>query len=271
MSDVFSFELERTVLEFRGADTVRFLNGQLSNDVKKLQPQIAMHACVMTAKGKLNAEVWLTKLEDGIRVDGPAKMGEELLARFERYIISDDVVVTDVSNNWKLWHQVGGSGAITSHRFGIAGSDFWLKPGDAAPSSPRLLNRLELESFRIARGIPAWGSELDANTIPVEAGLDCIDYHKGCYIGQEVISRLKSVGHVNRHLVRLRAKPDSGLVVGATLHVADQVVGTVTSCAQSLDLESVVALAYVKRAHAAPGTILATENGETLTVLPLVP
>ena len=58
------------------------------------------------------------------------------------------------------------------------------------------------ETLRIEAGVPRWGAELNEDTLPPEAGLDraAIDYHKGCYIGQEVISRIKSVGHVNRSL-----------------------------------------------------------------------
>ncbi|MEO7932170.1 MAG: glycine cleavage T C-terminal barrel domain-containing protein [Chthoniobacterales bacterium] len=262
----FAVELERTVLEFRGADVVRFLNGQLSNDVRKLHSNIAMHACVMTAKGKMNAEVWLTKLDDGIRVDGPPNMSEELLARFERYIISDDVSITDISSELHLTHLVGESGGIQSKRLGVPGCDLWQTV--KTTRSHRVLTPLETESFRIAQGIPKWGAELDENTIPVEAGLDrdCIDYHKGCYIGQEVISRIKSVGHVNRLLIRLTAPKDSAIGAGSPLLVHGQPIGSVTSAAVSLDLENIVALAYVKRAHSTPGTVIQTATGESLTV-----
>jgi folate-binding protein YgfZ len=265
----FAIAVERSVLEFRGADVVRFLNGQLSNDVRKLQSAAAMHACVMTAKGRMNAEVWLTKLADGIRVDGPAGMGEELLGRFERYIISDDVTATDVTEQWRLHHIVGEGEGTSSRRVGVPGWDLWTQ-GENPGNLPRLLSPADAESFRIASGIPAWGTELDENTIPVEAGLDrdCIDYHKGCYVGQEVISRIKSVGRVNRLLICLTAEKTSTLAAGTALFAGDEVVGAVTSAACSLDLENVVALAYVKRAHSTPGTVLQTAatGGESLIV-----
>lgn len=269
-----AISLSRTVLEFRGADTVRFLNGQLSNDVRKLTAAAALQACVMTAKGKMNGNVWLTRLPDRIRVDGPPEIGESLAARFERYIISDDVTLTDVSTDWKMEHRWGAtapSGAVASRRFGIDGFDVWL-PADVA-SSPDLLSPDDAEAFRIEQGIPLWGRELDENTIPVEAGLDCIDYHKGCYIGQEVISRLKSIGHVNRHLVRLLGPLPSALTRGLALEFGGQPVGIVTSAAASLALPNTVALAYLKRQHATPGIVLTSiaAPGETYTVLPLHP
>src|SRR6202008_642685 len=75
------------------------------------------------------------------------------------------------------------------------------------------------ETLRIEAGIPRWGHELDENTLPPEAGLDLthIDYHKGCYIGQEVISRLRSVGHVNRQLTGFIADEKEALSVGMEL------------------------------------------------------
>ncbi len=265
MTAPIAFYLPRCVLEFRGADIVRFLNGQLSNDVRKLTSEAAMHACVMTAKGRMNAEVWLTKLEDAIRVDGPPGLGEELLLRFERYVISDDVSISDVSSEQHLTHTIGAGAGIQARRFKVTGVDHWQT------TPVESVNSDAAEYFRIAQGIPAWGKELDENTIPVEAGLDldCIDYHKGCYIGQEVISRLKSIGHVNRILVRLTAPLDIALSAGSVLSVAGKDIGQVTSAAKSLELKNIVALAYVKRSYAAPDTPVQLPGGEILTVQPL--
>jgi len=266
--------LRRTVLEFRGADTIRFLNGQMSNDVRKLTPAAALQACVMTAKGKMNAEVWLTQLPDGIRVDAAHELGDSLAARFDRYLIADDVTLTDVSTFWKLEHHLAfpaAPDAVTSRRFGRDGYDLWLAAD--APDSPEVVSSDVAEALRIEQGIPLWGRELDENTIPVEAGLDCIDYHKGCYIGQEVISRLKSIGHVNRLLVRLLGPLPSSLAPGLVLQRDGQPVGTVTSAAAALTLPNTVALAYLKRQHATPGIVLtsAAAPGENFTVLPLHP
>ena len=100
------------------------------------------------------------------------------------------------------------------------------------------------------RGIPQWGNELSEETLPPDAGLERthIDYHKGCYIGQEVISRLKSVGHVNRKLCRFRGDgailPEKGAplcVVGGDGSAS----GTLTSVVAVGD--GFLALGYVKR------------------------
>src|SRR5690606_28173583 len=97
------------------------------------------------------------------------------------------------------------------------------------------------------QGIPVWGAELDENTIPVEARLesDAIDYHKGCYIGQEIISRIKSVGRVNRNLTGFISS--EMLPVGRRFIVDGRDVGGITSSAWSFALEKGVALGYLKR------------------------
>lgn len=253
----FAIDLsDRSVLIFRGEDRVRYLNGQLSNDVRKLHPSKALHACVINAKGKMNADVWLTLDGDTIRIDGPPGLADDLTARFERYIVADDVEIEDATGKQPLFHVVGASiEGVKSARFGVEGIDLF-----ARPDFP-ILTPAEAESVRIENGIPAWGAELTEDTLPPEAGLDvdAIDYHKGCYIGQEVISRIKSVGRVNRHLVRLSATKDVSFSPGTHLFVGSTEAGVVTSSAPSLDLEKMVGLAYLKRTVAAePGLMLAT-------------
>ncbi|HEY5892438.1 MAG TPA: hypothetical protein VIT91_04335 [Chthoniobacterales bacterium] len=253
----FAIDLSnRSVLIFRGADRVRYLNGQLSNDVRKLQPDKALHACVMNAKGKMNADVWLALDGDTIRVDGPPQLSEELVARFERYIVADDVEIENVTGKSLLFHIIGASVEGTkSARFGTAGVDIFERPNFP------ILTSAQAESFRIEQGIPAWGTELTEDTLPPEAGLDAdsIDYHKGCYIGQEVISRIKSVGRVNRHLVRISAARGTPLQPGTRLFAGSTDAGVVTSSAPSLDLENTVALAYLKR-------VVAVESGLKLAI-----
>ncbi len=108
------------------------------------------------------------------------------------------------------------------------------------------------EVLRIEAGVPRWNFELTEDTIPVEAGLDktAIDYNKGCYIGQEIISRLKSVGSVNKKLHGFISRAPTPLSAGMKLFSLDndeKEVGWLTSAAYSFGLEKPVALGYVKR------------------------
>jgi len=256
----------RTQLVLTGADRVRYLNGQVTNDVRKLRPGQTQMACVTTAKGKLCADVFITAQEEALIVDADPSLREALLARLERYIVADDVMIADVTESEVLLHYLGSeppgfSGSVTvaaACRLGREGWDLRLGRKDFSATHEALfagraiMDESLAELLRIEAGIPRWGRELDENTLPPEAGLDetHIDYHKGCYIGQEVISRLRSVGHVNRRLIGFIADGDGLLAPGMTVFAESSggaVVGTLTSVAFSFALEKTIALGYLKR------------------------
>lgn len=200
------------VLEFRGPDAVRFLNGQVTQDVKKVMPDgVALPSCVTDAKGRLQFRIWMARCDDGaLLIFCRKEMLEDLEARLTRYLIADDVDVRDVS--------------------AVVDASEFVFPG---------LGLSERE--RIEQGIPKWGAELTEGMLPPEAGLDATDisYHKGCYIGQEVISRIKSAGKVNRHLVKLKFDGDGKL--GEFTNAQGKICGEVTS------VDGDIGLGYLKR------------------------
>jgi folate-binding protein YgfZ len=247
------------LLEFRGPDAVRFLNGQLTQDVRLLTGgKISLPSCVTDAKGRLQFRVWLTEAGEGtLWVEGPADRAEELEARLTRYLIADEVEVADLTGKWALVHFTGtapsapdGVMVRANARFGVPGTDWWLPAGAETPDLhefPALCGD-ELEAFRIANGVPLWGRELTEGQLPPEAGLDVTDvsYQKGCYIGQEVISRIKSAGKVNKRLVRMEIA--GALYAGARLVDAEGGdAGTITSVSAVRTGECRAALGYLKR------------------------
>jgi folate-binding protein YgfZ len=269
---------ERTQLLLTGPDRVRYLTGQVTSDVRKLALGQTQMACVTTAKGKLCADIFITVQEDALYVDAEASLREGLLARLERYIVADDVALEDVSEKYALLHYIGaeppisGVGKVaTARRLGRTGWDLRVPREEFATARQSLLaGRVVMdaelaETLRIEGGIPRWGYELDENTLPPEAGLDQthIDYHKGCYIGQEVISRLRSVGHVNRQLTGFVADGGTPLAAGMQLFAAAEAsgsLGVITSAAYSFALEKPIALGYLKRGSPT-GALLARPEG----------
>jgi len=130
-----------------------------------------------------------------------------------------------------------------------------------------------LETLRIESGIPRWGRELTGDIIPLEANLEgrCIDYGKGCYIGQEVISRMKMSGQTNKRLCGVVAVDGSALEAATRLHAAgdEREVGWITSAAFSPQLKKNVALGFVKRGFNEPKTRLQTSTGIGVEVVAL--
>lgn len=218
--------------------------------------------------------------DDALFLDAEPELREPLLARLARYIIADDATLDDVTDDFALLHllrldpqALGIPGALRSSRFGEPGWDIWLPRAawdtlrGQLPDARLLLSPELLELLRLEAGIPRWGRELGEDTLPPEAGLEHthVDYHKGCYIGQETISRLKSVGHVNRQLtgffslspallaphMRLFAAPDAG-----------KPVGQLTSAAYSFALAKPIALGYLRRGSPTEGLLARPAHAE---------
>lgn len=292
--NVFLDLSDRTKLKLTGADRVRFLNGQVSNDVRLAKPDEAVYTGVMTIKGKLGADAFIHAEADALWLDAAPEQQESLAARLEKYIIADDVQLEDATDDLGLFHllnfcdapgldasapglpeglKVLGSGirAVRARRFGREGLDIFF---DAAQDEAvrhavhhatyTLLNDDALESLRILMGVPQWGAELDESVLPAEAGIEdrAVSFTKGCYIGQEVVSRVRSVGHVNRLLRGFKATDASPLYAGMKLHVPGDAggkeVGRLTSVAPSAGHggAAFVALGYIRREHAAAGVEL---------------
>lgn len=277
---------DRTKLRLTGADRVRYLNGQVSNNISQLKTGSVTPACVTTAKGKLNADVLVTALPDALLVDAAAELRENLAARLEKYIIADDVVVEDATDELALLHLLRVSPDAVpglperaanihqSTRFGEEGWDVLL-PAAALAEWRASLNVSGyfvepgvVEALRIERGIPRWGHELDETTLPPEAGLERthIDYHKGCYIGQEVISRLRSVGHVNRGLMGFTAITGEHLAQGMRIfgpQEGSRQLGVITSATWSFALAKPIGLGYLRHGSPAGDLIARPAHAET--------
>lgn len=269
------------LIEARGPDAVRYLNGQLTQDVRLIPSSgNALPSCVTDAKGRLQFRVHVHASPDGgIRVSCEHEGAGELLARLDRYLIADDAILEDIGAAWKRFHVTGevapplpdGAYGVSVNRFGIEGWDLWLPE----PTSSDALDRLpvwsagEVEARRIETGVPAWGTELSAGILPPEAGLDRTDisYRKGCYIGQEVISRIKSAGKVNRRLMRMTLDSTADVSAGTLLVEADgKEAGLITSVSPLVSGGGRFLLGYIKRSAEDQPVFLA-ESQAPVTIL----
>jgi len=264
----------RAKFRLTGTDRFRFLNGQITNDLRKATETVAMEACVLNAKGKMNAHIFVSGLGECFSVDAELELRETLRIRLERYVIADDVQIEDVTEQFSLFHVLSEKSPTAEHgrivsvrRFAEQGWDIF---SDAArhdavwqqlSSAFGFLDSAATEVMRIEQGIPRWGRELTEEIIPIEANLEqrTIDYEKGCYIGQEVISRMKMSGQTNKRLCGLISVSDLPLQPGmklATPSAGGREVGWVTSATRSERIGKEIALGYVKRGFNNAGTKL---------------
>jgi tRNA-modifying protein YgfZ len=257
---------QRTRVRLTGADRLRYLNGQLSNDLRRLVPGEAIPALLLTAKGKLCADVFVWIDGESLIVEADVSLEEALPARLERYAVSDDVTFELLGPDTERCHVFGsvsaGKDGLRIRRLGVEGVDV-----ASAPTELRKAERDEVELLRIERGLPRWGSELSEDTLPQEVGLDqtAVDFNKGCYVGQEVVSRIHSVGRVNRHLCGFVGDFDPSVVGAVTLvDASGRKSGRLTSATFHPELRKSVALGFLQGQPAESSFGLQDESGACL-------
>jgi tRNA-modifying protein YgfZ len=257
----------RTKLRLTGTDRLRFLNGQITNDASKATASAAVAGAVLNARGKMEAYLFLSQGADCFFADADPELREKLQARLERYVIADDVEMADVSGEFSIFHLAAKERPalpdfcriVQANRFRTEGWDVWV----AMAKRDEVFGQLSglhsfcddscMEVFRIERGIPRWGRELTEEIIPVEANLEenSIDYEKGCYIGQEVISRMKMSGQRNKKFCGFVSIYDAPLEPGMKIFPMGEEktkeAGWITSAVHSKRLGKEIGLGYIKR------------------------
>lgn len=301
-------EVDRDVVRVSGPDAVAYLQGQLSQNVERLDVGATTWSFVLQPTGKVDVWCRVTRTADDtyiLDVDGGA--GEALVARLRRFLLRTKAEIEPLED-WRCM-AVRGPGAVDAGRQpesdigvdaeidtdaevtnaeglaglrvpagwpGVEGTDL-LGPLVEPPTGVASASREDYEALRIVSGVPAMGAELTDKTIPAEAGqwiIDAsVDFTKGCFTGQELVARIDSRGgNVPRHL---RGLVVAGAIVpptGATVRVGDADVGTVTSSARSAAIGATVALAYVGRAVEPPTEATVTwDEGEAAASIQTLP
>jgi len=263
----------RTKLRVIGTDRLRFLNGQITNDPRKASETLALEGCLLNAKGKMDAHIFLHARGESFLLDADPDVRETLRTRLERYVIADDVEIEDVTEQFSVFHVLSlqkpnaMNGMVSVRRFSEPGWDIWSDTANHNAVRQQLSSIFAFvdsdaaEVMRIEQGIPRWGRELTQEIIPIEANLEerTIDYEKGCYIGQEVISRMKMSGQTNKRLCGLISLDEVRLQPAMKLAAPSpdqKEAGWITSAERSERLGKEIALGFVKRGFNTSGTKL---------------
>jgi len=214
-------------LRVTGSDGNSFLQGQFTNDIRLIAPNRAVYGLWLDQKGKVLADsfVMAGSVEGEFWIGSYFSPGETIRRRLEDYIVADDVIVEDLTPDWAGMALIGpgaGAWAAESGRPGLvfpgrrAGVENWewVFPLSALPGARAQLaestevSAAEMERSRIAGVIPAVPADIGPHDLPNEGGLDesAISATKGCYLGQEIIARLKSKGRIRRQLFRVAGR-----------------------------------------------------------------
>jgi folate-binding protein YgfZ len=259
------------VLRATGADAGVFLQGQFTNDLSTLEPGGSTYGLWLDRKGKVLADSRV--IRDGASaywiasVSSPAAV---VAGHLGAHVIADEVEIENQTDAWKGLALIGrgagdwlaneaGPGIVFPGRRSNAENFEWLLPAgaraDALPAAARI-DAVTAERMRIRSGIASVPADIGPADLPNEGGLDssAISYTKGCYLGQEVMARLRSMGRIRRRLVRVRGEGDPPRLP-ALLWQAGSRVGEIRSAAA--DASGFDALALVRAEAAVAGSSLA--------------
>ena len=303
-----------------GADRARFLHGQVTNNVADLRAGQGCYAALVTAKGKLESDLYVHCLPEELLLDFEPGLGERVRQRLERFVIADDVQLVEVAPHYGLLGIIGpkasevverlgwavrlpadplasvtvkdatpGEIVIANHSRGAAaGFDLFVPAATLAAVAGKLMASANeaggracgwraIEMIRIEAGLPRFGADMDESNLASEAGIEAraISYTKGCYIGQEVINRLRTFAQVSKALRGLRLADDLKALPerGDKLFRENREVGYVTSALASPAFRRNIALGYVRRECNEPGTelVLRSSCGESAATVVSLP
>lgn len=278
-----------------GAEVVMFLNGLITNDMKTLAVNSWMPAVFPNVQGRLLAGVRVIHRDDGFLIDTESATRDIVLKLLERFTLAGDFRVADVTNEMLMLSIQGKQAAeiiratlgeeaarversqVVRTNFGNDGQVIVIRAthtaedgfdlfvdANAAGNLRDLLTNAGaqavgsevLEALRIEAGIALYGIDMDETNVVTETNLDdAVSFTKGCYIGQEIIARIKYRGHVAKKLTGLVLDERAALEKGTKISADDnKEIGRVTSSAFSPQLARTIALGYVKYDYLEPGT-----------------
>jgi tRNA-modifying protein YgfZ len=274
---------ERAKFAVAGPEAADFLQGQVSNDVEVLEPGGGQYATILNAKGKLRTDLRILFTGGGYLLD-TERIGYAVLEHMLRtYTLGREVTYDDLTEERALLSLIGpGARAALDvappeeeHSFVEGEHGIYVStPFGVDVIGPRDLelgveavSEEAAECVRIEAGRPRLGYDMDAETMPQEAGINdrAVSFTKGCYVGQETVARLHWKGKPNRHLRGLRLSLPA--TRGAEILLGDRVVGRIGSTCVSPRLGP-IALALVRREGEPGATVSVDGAGAVLVELP---
>jgi len=298
----------RAKIELTGGDRVRWLNGMVTNNVRDLGVGYGVYVFLLNPQGHILGDFFAYNRGDRLLVDLDRSQVEKVLATFSHYIIMDDVEVTNVSDQLTslgiagpnannalkaagfevgelkplqiedfTWRRIN-LRVVRGEREQYPSYEIWATPEQTAEARAALVasgaapvDRESLELYRVGLGVPLYGQDIRERDLPQETEQQrALNFNKGCYIGQEIVERIRSRGKVHRKFTGFRvAGPPPG--PGTKVQVQGNDVGEITSSAviPASNGDRAVALGYIRREVGIPGKdVQIAESRATVADLP---
>lgn len=277
-----------------GKDRVRLIHAMCSNDIEGLTPGFGSYSFFLNAQGQIQTDSHIYVSSDHLLLDCEPERGKLLLQHLEKFIIMDDVMLNDLTPRSTMIALEG------PHVESLAAKIFGKKLPSRSPNSHSASENVQLfrssisgqpglwiliertqknrlianlqeagavaatkESYQVVRvenQVPRCGSDFDNNLPQETQQLHGFSLTKGCYLGQEIVERINSRGHVNRLLVGIELESDSVPAKGSGILVEGKKVGQLTSPVFSPRAKRVFGFAILRRELALPGTNVQVEG-----------
>ena len=247
---------DRAVLTLTGPETEDFLQGLVTADVGAVTTDAASPAALLTPQGKVMFEFLISRIEGGLRLDAPAEMRADLKKRLTRYRLRRKVAIEDGGEAvFALWGEDARREGLTDRRFPEAGvfRVYGQAPADVAEASAEAFRALRLRSGVAELGADYGPSEMFPHDVLMDYS-GGVSFKKGCFVGQEVVSRMQHRGTARRRLMLVTG--EAPLIANAEIRAGDRSVGEI------LSIEDDRGLALVRIDRLAN----AAAKGEALTV-----
>lgn len=270
----------RALIRATGEDRARLLHAMTTNHVQQLQPGQGCYAFFLNAQGRILADVSLLCFPDHFLLDQEPETRRGIYTHLDKHIIADDVTLEDITEQTAVLGIEGPNsagvlaalgvplpeapyshapwGTCTVARLSSTGAPGFrvfapreekqdlvarLESAGAVPAGPEAAQTVRLELGR-----PRYGEDLTDKYLPQETQLlHALHFNKGCYLGQEIVERIRSRGSVHRFLMRLQVDSAEPPAPGTRIMAGEKEVGEVTSAAFSPAAGKVVALGYLRR------------------------
>jgi aminomethyltransferase len=279
---------DRGWIRVTGSDRVRWLNGMVTNSIQQLAPGVGCYNFLLSAQGRIEGDANVFNIEDSLLIQTDRTQSEHMLAWLDHYIIMDDVELTPINDlagigiagrqatsllenlftDVALPEPLGITPPfllnqteiriVTAHSPLVPRYELWTSP-ENLPALQKALNRTTqasdeaVEWLRLLEGTPRYGTDIrntaDRHDLPQEtAQARTLHFTKGCYLGQEIVERIRSRGNVHRSFSGFLIHGDTP-AAGAVILSEEKAVGEITSAAR-IPLTSgavTLALGYIRR------------------------
>jgi folate-binding protein YgfZ len=285
---------DRGKLRASGEDRARFLHAMTTNHVEQLKPGEGCYSFFLNAQGRILGDVNLLRFEDHFLLDTGPETRRKLFEHLDRYIIADDVTLEDATDRIATIAVEGPESTAVLEKMGIAvlpeapystipwsdatlarlsstGADgyFLFVPTERkdevlaqlSAAGAIAANGEDARIVRIENGRPRYGEEITERYLVQETGqLQAVHFSKGCYLGQEIVERVRSRAQIHRVLRKLEIDTTESPAVGTKFKSGDADAGEIVSAVFSPALQKTVAMAYVRVPFAEPGTELSIQG-----------